>query len=100
MSKIGLSFCILYLALTAFFVWGSQNAGGDAKGAFVLLQLPLAFQLAFIDWLGLDKVTQGWSWGVSYAVIVPLTLLFLYYAGWAISRLIKSARTRLSTHPS
>lgn len=100
MSKIGLGFCILYLAFTALFVWGSHNAGGDAKGAFVFLQLPLTFQLGFIDWIGLDRVTEGWSWGVSYAVIVPLTLLFLYYVGWAISRVIRSSRTRSSTHPS
>jgi hypothetical protein len=100
MSKIGLSFCILYLALTALFVWGSHDAGSDTKGAFVLLQLPLTFQLGFIDWLGLDQVTDGWSWGVSYAVIVPLTLLFLYYTGWGISRVIRSSRTRSSTNPS
>lgn len=100
MSKTGLGFCILYLALTALFVWGSHNAGGDTKGAFVLLQLPLTFQLGFIDWLGLAQVTEGWSWGVSYAVIVPLTLLFLYCAGWAIGRLLKGGRTRSSTNPS
>jgi len=99
MSKIGLSFCILYLALTALFVWGSRNAGADTKGAFVLLQLPLTFQLGFIDWLGLDQITDGWSWGVSYAVIVPLTLLFLYYAGWVISRVIRGSRTPSSTNP-
>lgn len=99
MSKIGLSFCILYLALTALFVWGSHDAVGDTKGAFVLLQLPLTLQLGFIDWLGLDQVTDGWSWGVSYAVIVPLTLLFLYYAGWVISRVIRGSRMPSSTNP-
>ena len=99
MSKIGLGFCILYLALTALFVWGSYNAGSDTKGAFVLLQLPLTFQLGLIDWLGLDQVTEGWSWGVSYAVIVPLTLLFLYHAGWVISRVIRGSRTPSSNLP-
>ena len=86
MSKIGLAFCVLYLAVTAFFVWASSGSDVDPKGAFVLLQLPITLQLAFIDWLGVDQSTGGWSWGVSYAVIVPLTLLFLYCIGWAIGK--------------
>ncbi|MGS1014574.1 hypothetical protein ACVCL0_06665 [Rhodanobacter sp. UC4450_H17] len=95
MSKLGLTLCFLYVAVSALCVWGSFDAGGDSKGAFVLLQLPLAFQLEALDWLGFRPLLTKMSWPVAYASIGPLTLALLYGTGWLIGFLSKRALAAL-----
>ena len=92
MSKIGLTFCLIYVALTGLCIWGSLDAAGDPKGAFVLLQLPLVLQFGLLDWLGLGSLLRDASWPVAYAVIGSLTLAVLYLSGWLVSRAIRAMR--------
>jgi hypothetical protein len=91
MSKVGLALCFLYAAASALCIWGSFATDGDNKGAFVLLQLPLALQLAALDWLGFRSLLSEMSWPVAYAFIGSLTLAFLYGVGWFTGFLFKRA---------
>lgn len=86
MSRIGLALCVLYAVLMGLCVWGSMAAEGDPKGAFVLLQLPLAMQLGALDWLGVPGLSRL-SWTAAYALIGLPTFALLYGAGWALGRL-------------
>lgn len=89
MSKSGLTLCFLYVAISVLCVWGSFDAGVDSKGSFILLQLPLTFQLEALDWLGFRPLLTKMSWPVAYASVGPLTLALLYGTGWLIGFLFK-----------
>ncbi len=91
-SKTGLGLCTLYLAFTALCVWGSLTTEGDPKGEFVLRQLPLTGALLLVDGLGLDSALDGLSWVACYALLVPLTLAFLYGFGWLVGKAIKTTK--------
>jgi hypothetical protein len=90
MSKIGLTFCLIYVAFAGLCIWASLDSSGDPKGSFVLLQLPLTLQLGLLDWLGLDSLLRGASWPAAYSVIGSLTLVALYLSGWLVSRVIRA----------
>jgi hypothetical protein len=92
MSKIGLTLCLVYAALSGLCIWASLDSVGDPKGSFVLLQLPLTLQLGFLDWLGLGPLLSGMSWPVAYSVIGSLTFVGLYIFGWLISRAIRAVQ--------
>jgi hypothetical protein len=92
MSKIGLAFCLVYVALAGLCIWASLDSAGDPKGSFVLLQLPLVLQLGLLDWLGLSSLLRGASWPVAYSAIGSLTLAVLYLSGWLVSRAIRAMR--------
>ena len=89
MSKLGLTLCFLYVAGSALCIWWAFDARVDNKGSFVLLQLPLAFQLEVLDWLGFRSLLTKMSWSVAYASIGSLTLALLYGTGWLIGFLFK-----------
>jgi hypothetical protein len=82
-NRLGFALCTIYLLLTLFLLWGAYSAGGDFKGQFVLLQLPLILPIMFLDLLGLIGFK---SWLVSYLVFVPMMLILLYYVGVGITR--------------
>ena len=84
-NRLGLSLCAIYLALTLLLVWAALSTEGDPKGHFVLLQLPIALQLAVIDLLGLATYMREWSFPVAYLVFVPTTCIALYASGVAIT---------------
>ncbi len=84
LNRLGLSFIVIYLALTLLFVFFSIDA--DPKGRFVMLQIPITLQLAVVDLLGLADYTQKWSFPVAYAIFIPAACLFLYASGVALSR--------------
>jgi len=84
-NRLGLSLCAIYLALTLILVLAALSADGDPKGHFVLLQLPIALQLAVVDLLGLTNHMREWSFPVAYSVFVPATCIALYASGIAIS---------------
>lgn len=96
MSKIGLTFCLAYVAFAGLCIWASLDAAGDPKGdpkgSFVLLQLPLTLQLGLLDWLGLGSLLGRASWPVAYSVIGSLTLVALYLSGWLVSHAIRAMR--------
>lgn len=88
MSKIGLILCFLYSEITGLCVWASLGSPGDSKGKFVLLQLPLALQLAALDWLGLGRTLSNLSWVGAYLLVGLPTLALLYGAGWGLGKLL------------
>ncbi|WBS04730.1 hypothetical protein OU994_10835 [Pseudoduganella sp. SL102] len=64
-------------ALVAALCWAEP---GDPKGSYVLLQLPIALQLAALP----DSLLQrmgGMSWTMAYLAIWPPTVLALYALG-------------------
>jgi len=97
LNRLGLSLCLVYLALTLILVWAALSTEGDPKGHFVLLQLPIAFQLGVVHLLGLAPHMREWSFAVAYSVFVPATCIVLYASGvavshvWGCSRLIAVA---------
>jgi hypothetical protein len=55
-SKIGLSFCMIYLLLTAFCLYIALDPMTDNKGNFVFLQLPIGFQVSAFNVIGLGPL--------------------------------------------
>ncbi len=94
MSRTGIAFCIFYMAIAAVFISAADDAGGDHKGRFVALQLPLALQMDALELVGLRDWFSGTSWVQAYIRIGSLTLLVLYLAGWGLSRLVRAQLAR------
>ena len=94
MSKLGFILCFLYLVVVAFCVWGAIDASSDPKGTFVLLQLPLALQLAILDSLGLSSALYELSWPAAYVLIGLPTLGLLYCVGWVLDKSVGSPSHR------
>jgi hypothetical protein len=92
LSKLGLGLCVVYLAIVCICVYGANTGGEDSKGAYVLLQLPLALQMAALDAIGLRGLYSGLSWVAAYLLFVPLTLIFLYSVGSALGKVFALVR--------
>lgn len=86
LNPFGLVLAMLYVIITAFLLWGAWDAGADDKGRYVLLQLPLALQMALLDTLGLMGWFSGISWWLAYFIFVPATCVGLYYIGKGLTR--------------
>jgi len=87
MSRTGIAFCTVYVLLAiASVAWGLSV--DDSKGRFVLLQLPLALQIAGLDAFGVLPYLEGLSWTATYLLIVPPTLVVLYSAGTVVGTLV------------
>ncbi|MBA2079279.1 hypothetical protein PCA_12285 [Rhodanobacter sp. PCA2] len=87
MSKTGLTLCFLYLVIVGLCALASLGSSGDPKGEFVLLQLPLALQLAALDWLGLSRALSNLPWAGAYLLVGLSTLALLYGLGWGLGKL-------------
>lgn len=89
-SRMGLSLMGTYAFVTAMAIgcalWAS--ASGDPKGYFVLLQLPVALQLAAMP-EGLLRQLGEISWVMIYLTIWPLTALALYTLGQCLGCVLK-----------
>ncbi|KKW81113.1 hypothetical protein J0904_12430 [Acinetobacter bereziniae] len=94
-SKIGLSFCIIYLLLSAFCLYIALDPMTDNKGNFVFLQLPIGFQVSAFNVIGLGPLLDRLSWMEAYSLVVPVTLLFLYGIGWLLSLSIHFINARI-----
>jgi hypothetical protein len=84
MSRIGKILCLIYALIIAVCFALAYYPGGDLKGQFVFLQLPIATQMAGIAAIGLSKKLENLSWVGAYAIFGVPTFLFLYFIGWAI----------------
>ena len=87
LNRLGLSLCTAYLVLTLILAWAAHSAEGDPKGQFVLLQLPIALQLATADFLGLATYIREWSFPIAYSFFVPAACIVLYASAVAVSRI-------------
>src|SRR5262245_39017267 len=89
MSRTGIAFCAVYVLLTiASVAWGLSV--DDPKGRFVLLPLPLAFKSAGLHEIGVLPYLEGLSWTAAYLLLVPPTLVVLYFAGALVGKLVNS----------
>jgi hypothetical protein len=95
LSKTGLIFSGVYFLLTMILLLMAQG-NIDSKSHFLLLQLPLALQLALIDELGGRSFIQGMSWFKGYLCIGLPTLVILYFIGAGLAKFM----TRLWAHLS
>jgi len=84
MSRIGKTLCLIYALIIAVCIALAYSAGGDFKGRYVFLQLPIVIQMAGIDVIGLSPKLQNLSWVGAYGVLGLPTFLFLYFVGWTI----------------
>jgi hypothetical protein len=91
MSRIGTVFCALYAVLTGLCCLLALSAG-DAKGWFVLLQLPIAIQAALAGQLGLGPWLADLNWSEAYFLLGGSTLALLYLAGWLIDHTARRLR--------
>ncbi|MFY3680982.1 hypothetical protein [Achromobacter xylosoxidans] len=90
-SWTGIVFAALYLAIVILCIAGALSADGDDKGRFVLLQLPLALQLALLHELNLDRQLGELSWVGGYLLIGLPTLALFYAVGWGLEKLVRAA---------
>jgi hypothetical protein len=87
MSRVGLFFCAIYATAICICLALAFSAGGDLKGQFVFLQLPIALQGGALQFLGLGSLLANLSWVAAYAVIAIPTFGLLYFTGWFLQRL-------------
>lgn len=87
LCKTGLVLAGLYVAIIIACFVVAYSAGGDPKGRFVFLQLPLAFQMAGLDALGLRYWLYGLGWVEAYLWIGLPTLVLFYAAGCGLGYL-------------
>jgi hypothetical protein len=87
MSRIGHTFCAIYAPIIAACWAFALSAGGDSKGQFVFLQLPIALQGALLHELGLQALLERMNWIVVYLLLGLPTFALLYLARWLIDRL-------------
>lgn len=81
-SWTGIVFAALYLAVAILCIAGALSADGDDKGRFILLQLPLALQLALLHDLNLDRLLDDLSWTGGYLLIgLPTLASSISWAG-------------------
>ncbi|MBD3817047.1 MAG: hypothetical protein IE913_11505 [Halothiobacillus sp.] len=71
----------LYVAIIIACFVGASSAGGDTKGRFVFLQLPLALQMVGLHALGLRHWLHELGWVEAYLWIGLPTLVLFYAAG-------------------
>jgi hypothetical protein len=90
-SWTGIVFAALYLAVVILCIAGALSADGDDKGRFILLQLPLALQLALLHDLNLDRLLGDLSWTGGYLLIGLPTLALFYFVGWGLEKLVRAA---------
>jgi hypothetical protein len=83
---LGLLLCALYVAATVVCLVLANQAGGDLKGQFVLMQAPLTPVLALMYSAGMIGLVRDLGWVSAYAVLYPMELGFLYGAGWLLTR--------------
>ena len=87
MSRVGLFFCAIYATAICICLALAFSAGGDFKGQFVFLQLPIALHGGALQFLGLGSLLAKLSWVAAYVVIAIPTFGLLYFAGWFLQRL-------------
>jgi hypothetical protein len=86
LSVAGIVLAGLYVILSLAFVVYGISIEGDPKGKFVLMQLPIALQLALADYLGLLPMLSGLSWAAGYFFFFLPTIAMLYGLGWIFQR--------------
>jgi len=84
MNRIGKILCLIYALIIVICIAFAYSSGGDFKGQYIFLQLPIVIQMAGIDAIGLSPKLQNLSWVGAYGLLGLPTFLFLYFIGLAI----------------
>ena len=85
-SKTGAALVLVYAVITVGCIIVSLVIQGDPKGSFVLLQLPIAFQIGPLQALGLGEFLASLGWVASYFIFGVPTIFGLYFVGSTIGR--------------
>ncbi|OFL42531.1 hypothetical protein HMPREF3069_33240 [Achromobacter xylosoxidans] len=88
-SWTGIVLCVLYAAISLMFIVHACSPDVDDKGRFVALQIPLALQLQLLRVLGLFPLLENLSWFGAYVLLGLPTLVFLYFSGWFLEKIIR-----------
>ena len=86
MSRLGLFFCAPYAIFIAACLGIVSMGQGNYGSQFMYLELPIAAQLAFAHWLGMDRALAVISWPDAYGLFMTPAFILLYAAGAAIER--------------
>ncbi len=84
LSYTGTILCSIYVFITILCVVLALSARSDPKGAFVLLQLPVAPMIAILEGIGVSQFLRNVDWITAYVTFVPATLIMLYATGYTI----------------
>jgi len=86
LSKTGWGLAFIYFTLSIVcIIWAFTLV--DPKSKFVILQLPLALQMAGLHEIGLLKYFTDISWTMAYIIIGVPTLFIFYCIGWIIEKI-------------
>jgi len=92
MSRLGLFFCAPYAAFIAACLGVVMLGETDYHSQFMLLQLPIAGQLALANWLGLGKALEFLAWPDAYALCMIPVFILLYGTGASFERALERRR--------
>lgn len=81
LSRLGTAFALLYLLPTLACMVMALSSASDPKGYFVLLQLPIALQMAALSALGMADSFRDISWVEGYLLLGLPVVLALYGLG-------------------
>jgi uncharacterized membrane protein SpoIIM required for sporulation len=85
-SKAGAALSLAYVLITVSCIIASLVIQNDAKGRFMLLQLPIAFQIGPFQALGLGEFLASLGWVASYLIFGIPAIFALYFVGGTIGR--------------
>lgn len=87
-NRLGLWLCVTYLLFTCLCALALIYPSADSKGNFVIAQIPIALQLALLDSVGLAdfQFLKNWTFPLAYALLVPPTIVFIYFASLPLAR--------------
>jgi hypothetical protein len=93
MSRLGVVLCSFYLLIIATCLALSLSAGGDFKGQFVFMQLPIALQeallVSLLQAVGLVSWLAELGWMEAYLLLGLPTFVALYAFGWVIETAVR-----------
>lgn len=92
MSRFGLYFCAPYAIFVAACLGHVMLGGGDDAARLVLLQMPIAGQLAVVHWLGLGRTLEFVSWPDAYGLFMTPAFILLYALGASLERSLERRR--------
>jgi hypothetical protein len=91
-SKVGMGLCLIYALIIV--VCLANAYGADSKGEFVLMQLPIGFQMQLVPKF-LSPMLENLSWLNAYFIFATPAFLLLYFLGWFLETKSSSYNKKL-----
>ncbi|WP_432780668.1 hypothetical protein QZH44_29875 (plasmid) [Pseudomonas corrugata] len=86
-SRLGCFFSLLYILPSAVFV-AMALTSQDSKSRYVLLQIPVALQMAALQAMGLVEELTAITWTQLYLMVCPPLIAALYGLGLGVGDLL------------